>query len=69
MTRRDEQGRTYAEHIRKGMLFWMIMLSVAMLMGCFLWLGFEQESNADGRYVPATADKSGKVTPGHLIYD
>lgn len=65
MSRRAKDGRAIAEHIRKGLLFWAIMLSVALLLGCFMWLGFSQEGNKEGRYVPPTS-VNGKIVPGHV---
>ena len=67
MTRKDKEGRSYAYHLQRGMLFWVIMLSVGLLMLCFLWLGFEQESNATKRYVPPSVNEEGQIIPGHHV--
>lgn len=68
MTRRAKDGGAIAEHIRKGLLFWAIMLSFGLLFGCFLWLGFTQETKTEGRYVPPSV-VDGRVVPGHMVDD
>ena len=69
MARKDTEGKTYADHTRTGLLFWAIMLSVMLLIGCFMWLGFSQQADKAGRYVPARADAEGRIISGHTEYD
>jgi hypothetical protein len=69
MARKDTEGKAYAEHIRKGLLFWAIMLSVMLLIACFIWLGFSQQAGMAGRYVPARADVDGRIISGHVEDD
>lgn len=67
MTRRGKNGHIVADHIRRGLLFWAIILTFMLIFGSFLWLGFSQGgNNTSGTYVPPRS-VNGEIIPGHVV--
>ncbi len=65
MSRRTgEEKKRVAEHIERGLLFWAIALTIALMIGSFLWWGMSQPGTGPARYVPAKRSTGGIIS-GH----
>jgi hypothetical protein len=62
--RTGEDRKRVAEHIKSGLLFWAIALTVGLMIGAFLWWGMSQQSSGAVRYVPAVLTQGGIIS-GH----
>lgn len=63
--RTGEDKRRVAEHIQRGFLFWAIAMTIALMIGAFLWWGMSQQSTGSQRYVPAKRSIDGSIISGH----
>ena len=63
--RTGEDKKRVAEHIQRGLLFWAIAVTIALMIGAFLWWGMSQPGSADGHYVPASRSGNG-IIQGHM---
>jgi hypothetical protein len=62
ISRRVGGRKRVAEHIRKGLLFWAIVLTIMLMIGSFIWWGVSQQENSAAHYVPAHT-KDGQLIP------
>ena len=62
--RTGEDRQRVAQHIQRGFLFWAIAMTVALMIGAFLWWGMSQQGSGNQRYIPATRSTNGIIS-GH----
>ncbi len=64
--RKAKKAGIELESITKGTLFWTIIASILIAIGCFLYYGLSSQENAGVRYIPPHVE-NGKLIPGETV--